>query len=136
MNAAIEKRASAIAHAAQKRLSAAREKYLGAIDDLEASIEELRTAYALKTWSADPSSSWKARGVRPVPIALYVSDPDVGAVIDALREVVEPPRRPSMPSPFTVAAPQAEAQPEVEPAPAAPDYAAELAAGTPAAQEH
>lgn len=126
MDERISEQAGAIAHAAERRMAEAKKRFLSAIDDLEASVEELTTAIALKAWSEDPSQSYKQRGLRNVPVPQHSDDgPDIGMVVGALRQVLEPRHRPPMPSPFGVR------QPQAEPAPAGPDFAAELAAGMP-----
>jgi hypothetical protein len=127
LNAAVEEHAGEIAHQAERQMAEARKAYLSAIDELEAAAELVTTAVAFKAWSAEPSGSYKRRGLRNVPIPRHSDEgPDVGMVLDGLRRVMEPRQRPSIPSPFP--APQAE--PEAEPA-AAHSFEAELAAGVP-----
>jgi hypothetical protein len=117
MDERISEHAGAIAHAAEKRAAEAKRDFLAAIDALEAASERLREATAFQIWAKDTGAPWKLRALRGVPIPRHSSDaPDLGSVVSALREVVEPPRRPSIPSPFTVAAPVEE--PKGEPAPA------------------
>jgi hypothetical protein len=115
----IEEHAEEIGKLADERLAAARSDYLAAVGDLEASIGRLVEAVALRTWAADPQASWKVRGLRPVPIMQHSSDgASVDSVIAGLREVIEPPKRKPIPSPFSVPAPEPEVPAPVEPAPA------------------
>jgi len=120
MNAAIEERGGDISHLAEKRASEAKERYLAAIDQLAEAVEELRQAFAFKTWASDTSASYKARGLRAVPVPQHGNEPDIGSVLGALRDVIEAPRKPGIPSPFTAPAP--------EPAPAREDESAPVTA--------
>jgi hypothetical protein len=129
MNQRIEEHSGEVVQLSERRAAAAKRDYLAALDDLAAAVEELREAYALKTWSSDPSTSYKARGLS-VPLARHAdSEPSIEAILDALREALEPRRRPTLPSPFGVA-PQPEPEPEASPEPSdAERMRAELAAG-------
>jgi hypothetical protein len=110
LNATVEEHASAISQEAERQMAEARRAYESAIDQLEAAAELVTTAVAFKNWSAQPESSYKQRGLRNVPIARHSDEPDVAAVIDGLRRVMEPRQRPSIPSPF----PAPQADPEAE----------------------
>jgi hypothetical protein len=132
LNGAVEEHAAQISHEAERRMGEARKRFLSTVDELATAADAVREALALKVWAAQPSMNWKVRSVG-VPIERHAdAEPDIDSVLAALRVALEPRRRPPMPSPFgTVPAP--EPQPEVEPAQASPDYAAELAAGSPPA---
>jgi hypothetical protein len=124
LNGAVAEHATQISHEAEKRMARAKAAYAEALDSLATVVEELREAVALRSWSADPSTSFKVRGVS-VPIERHAdSEPSVDAVLDAMRRALEPRRSPTLPSPFPAPMPEAEPMPGV-----LSGTAAELATG-------